>query len=58
MALVVQEDPTVLSRDVMQRGVNYSFLDSASMVKEAPVDLVGKFILYKEDLIDRYYEML
>lgn len=32
MALVVQEDPTVLSRDDMQRGVNYSFLDAATMV--------------------------
>ena len=27
MALVVQEDPSVLSRDDMQRGVNFSFLD-------------------------------
>jgi len=58
MALVVQEDPSVLSRDDMQRGVNYSFLDSATMVREAAVDLVGKFILHREDLIDKYYEML
>jgi len=58
MALVVQEDPSVLSRDDMQRGVNYSFLDSATMVREAAVDLVGKFILHKEELIDKYYEML
>jgi len=58
MALVVQEDPTVLSRDDMQRGVNYSFLDSATMVREAAVDLVGKFILHKEELIDKYFEML
>ena len=58
MALVVQEDPSVLSRDDMQRGVNYSFLDAATMVREAAVDLVGKFILHRAELIDKYYEML
>lgn len=58
MALVVQEDPGVLSRDDMQRGVNYSFLDAATMVREAAVDLVGKFILHRAELIDKYYEML
>mgnify|MGYP001259119962 FL=1 len=28
------------------------------MVREAAVDLVGKFILHREELIDRYYGML
>merc|ERR1719365_327959 len=56
--MVVQEDPSVLSRDDMQRGVNYSFLDAATMVREAAVDLVGKFILHRAELIDKYYEML
>jgi len=58
LASVVHEDPSVLSRDDMQRGVNYSFLDSATMVREAAVDLVGKFILHKAELIDKYYDML
>jgi len=58
MAMVVQEDPSVLSRDDMQRGVNYSFLDGSTMVREAAVDLVGKFILHKADLIDKYYDMM
>ena len=58
MAMVVKEDPSVLSRDDMQRGVNYSFLDQATMVREAAVDLVGKFILHRADLIDKYYQML
>ena len=58
LALVVQEDPSVLTRDDMQRGVNYSFLDSATMVREVAVDLVGKFIFHKEELIDKYFDML
>merc|ERR1712130_612124 len=28
------------------------------MVREAAVDLVGKFILHRAELIDKYYEML
>ena len=28
------------------------------MVREAAVDLVGKFILHKAELIDKYYDML
>jgi cohesin loading factor subunit SCC2 len=58
LALVVQEDPSVLTRDDMQRGVNYSFLDSATMVREVAVDLVGKFIFHKEEMIDKYFDML
>ena len=46
LALVVQEDPSVLSRDDMQRGVNCSFLDSATMVREVALDLVGKLIFH------------
>lgn len=58
MAMVVQEDPSVLSRDDMQRGVNYSFLDSSTMVREAAVDLLGKFVMHDPNLIDKYYQML
>merc|ERR1719195_1331400 len=58
MALVVQEDPSVLSRDDMQRGANFSFLDSATMVREAAVDLIGKFVMHDPNLIDKYYQML
>lgn len=58
LASVVHEDPSVLSRDDMQRGVSHSFLDQATMVREAAVDLVGKFILHRAELIDKYYKML
>ena len=58
MAMVVQEDPSVLSRDDMQRGVNFSFLDQATMVREAAVDLLGKFVMHDANLIDKYYKML
>ena len=58
MARVVQEDPSMLVRDDMQRGVDYSSLDTATRVRKAAVDLVGKLILHRAKLNDKYYERL
>lgn len=58
MTMVVSEDPDVLLRKDMQKGVQFSFTDSSTMVREAAVDLVGKFILHKQDLITQYYTII
>lgn len=58
LALIVEADPAVLARPDMQIGVNRSFLDQSTAVREAAVDLVGKFVLSRPDLIDKYYGML
>ena len=58
MTNIVTEDPEVLFRKDMQDGVNYSFTDSSTMVREAAVDLVGRFILHDEELIDKYYKTI
>nr|CAD7424434.1 unnamed protein product [Timema monikensis] len=58
LTMVVEADPSVLGRVDMQRGVKHSFLDHSTSVREAAVDLVGKFVLSCPDLIDKYYDML
>lgn len=58
LANIVEVDPFVLKRKDMQVGVNQKFLDAAISVREAAVDLVGKFVLSNEELIDQYYDML
>lgn len=58
LAMIVEADPAVLARMDMQIGVNRSFLDQSTAVREAAVDLVGKFVLSRPDLIDKYYAML
>ena len=55
---IVESDPVVLARNDMQLGVHHSFLDQSTAVREAAVDLVGKFVLSRPELIDKYYEML
>ncbi|KAJ2952749.1 hypothetical protein O0L34_g7104 [Tuta absoluta] len=58
LAMIVEADPAVLARPDMQIGVNRSFLDQSTAVREAAVDLVGKFVLSRPELIDKYYGML
>lgn len=58
LTMIVEADPSVLGRHDMQIGVNHSFLDHSTSVREAAVDLVGKFVLSRPELISKYYEML
>ncbi|BES94983.1 unnamed protein product [Nesidiocoris tenuis] len=55
---IVEVDPSVLGLKEMQLGVKHSFLDHSTSVREAAVDLVGKFILSRPELIPKYYDML
>lgn len=58
LTMIVEVDPAVLGLKAMRNGVNYSFLDHSTSVREAAVDLVGKFVLSRPELIDKYYDML
>ncbi|XP_060588229.1 nipped-B-like protein B isoform X3 [Ruditapes philippinarum] len=55
---VVEADPGVLARPDMERGVHGRFLDPSTSVREAAIELVGKFILIRPELIPQYYNML
>uniref|UniRef100_A0A182K7J1 Nipped-B protein n=1 Tax=Anopheles christyi TaxID=43041 RepID=A0A182K7J1_9DIPT len=58
LANIVEVDQLVLARKDMQMGVQQKLLDTAISVREAAVDLVGKYILSDPELIDQYYEMI
>ena len=42
----------------MQRAVQCRFMDQSTLVREAAVDLVGRFVLSRPELTSQYYEML
>jgi hypothetical protein len=42
----------------MQSGVHGRFLDQSTSVREAAIELVGKFILIRPELTPQYYDML
>lgn len=58
LAMIVEVDASILKRKDMQMGVSQKLLDTSISVREAAVDLVGKYVLSSPDLIDQYYEML
>ncbi len=58
LTMIVEADSAVLALKDMQVGVRYSFFDHSTSVREAAVDLVGKYVLNQPSLIDNYYEML
>lgn len=55
---IVEVDPAILRRKDMQIGVSQRFLDQSISVREAAVDLIGKYVLTSPDLIDQYYQLL
>ncbi|KAL1427179.1 hypothetical protein MTO96_017685 [Rhipicephalus appendiculatus] len=58
LTLVVEADPSILGRPDMRQGVHGRLLDHSTSVREAAVDLVGKFILVRPELTHKYYDML
>ena len=48
----------VRRQEDMQQGVHGRFLDQSTSVREAAVELVGKFILIHPELTAQYYDML
>lgn len=50
----------LLSRPDVQRATRAALLDTSTSVREATIDLIGKFILngQSEELIDKYYDIL
>ena len=48
----------LFSQNDMQKGVHGRFLDQSTSVREAAVELVGKFILIRPELTAQYYNML
>lgn len=42
----------------MQRGVHGRLMDTSTSVREAAVELLGRFVLSRPQLIEQYYDML
>uniref|UniRef100_A0A3Q1ETJ2 Nipped-B protein n=1 Tax=Acanthochromis polyacanthus TaxID=80966 RepID=A0A3Q1ETJ2_9TELE len=55
---VVAVDPSILARLDMQRGVHGRLMDNSTSVREAAVELLGRFVLSRPELIEQYYDML
>ena len=50
--------PAHLFQSDMQRAVQCRSMDQSTLVREAAVDLVGRFVLSRPELTSQYYDML
>ncbi|KAJ8040860.1 Nipped-B-like protein [Holothuria leucospilota] len=58
LSSVVAADTNILARNDVQKAVYGRFIDQSTSVREAAVELVGRFVLMEAALTDKYYDML
>ncbi|XP_072030780.1 nipped-B-like protein A isoform X2 [Amphiura filiformis] len=58
LSSVVAADPSILARPDVQRAVHCRFMDQSTSVREAAIELVGRFVLMQPTLTTQYYDML
>ncbi|PIK43250.1 putative nipped-B-like protein [Apostichopus japonicus] len=58
LSSVVAADTNILARNDVQKAVYGRFIDQSTSVREAAVELVGRFVLMQLSLTDKYYDML
>lgn len=57
MNIVLTSYFSILQSD-MQRGVHGRLMDNSTSVREAAVELLGRFVLSRPQLTEQYYDML
>ncbi|CAI5442496.1 unnamed protein product [Caenorhabditis angaria] len=58
LTMIIEADHEVLIMDEVQKAVHSRMMDSHAQVREASIELLGKFLLVKEEFIIQYYPML
>jgi len=55
---IVTVDPNILSQDAIAKSIRSRMEDTATSVREAAIDLIGKFVLTRPEVANHYYKML
>jgi cohesin loading factor subunit SCC2 len=58
LCTVVEADPTILARHDIKSCVQVGLTDKSISVREAAIDLIGRYIVHKQQLIVQYYDVL
>jgi cohesin loading factor subunit SCC2 len=58
LSLIIEADPQILLKQKVFACVEANFLHQTISVREASVDLVGRFITLKPELTNQYYKLL
>ncbi|EGT52745.1 CBN-PQN-85 protein [Caenorhabditis brenneri] len=55
LSSIIEADYSVLVLDDVQNAVQNRMVDSHAQVRESAVELIGRFVLYDEDYVRKYY---
>ena len=58
LCTVVEADPSILARNDIKSCVQVGLTDKSISVREAAIDLIGRYIVQKQQLILQYYDVL
>lgn len=58
LCTVVEADPSVLARNDIKTCVQVGLTDKSISVREAAIDLIGRYVVQKQQLILQYYDVL
>ncbi|KAI0088475.1 hypothetical protein BDY19DRAFT_165528 [Irpex rosettiformis] len=55
---IITSDPEILSAKTVRHSIDAHLLDSSSAVRDAAVELIGKYIIESPQLADKYYKQV
>uniref|UniRef100_A0A8R1HHJ2 Nipped-B protein n=1 Tax=Caenorhabditis japonica TaxID=281687 RepID=A0A8R1HHJ2_CAEJA len=58
LSSIIEADSEVLVLDDVQQAVHTRMVDSHAQVRESAVELIGRFVLYDEDYVRKYYTQI
>lgn len=58
LSSIIEADSSVLILEDVQQAVHTRMVDSHAQVRESAVELIGRFVLYDEDYVRKYYDQI
>ncbi|CCO30647.1 Protein rad9 AltName: Full=SCC2 homolog [Rhizoctonia solani AG-1 IB] len=58
LGLIVTKDPTILKQANVRRAIENHLMDSSPQVRDAAIDLIGKYLVLSPELVEDYYPQI
>ncbi|CAE6449430.1 unnamed protein product [Rhizoctonia solani] len=58
LGLITTKDPSILKQANVRRAIENHLMDSSPQVRDAAVDLIGKYLVLSPELVDDYYPQI
>ncbi|CAE6432892.1 unnamed protein product [Rhizoctonia solani] len=58
LGLIITKDPSILKQTNVRRAIENHLMDSSPQVRDAAIDLIGKYLVLSPELVDDYYPQI